>query len=70
MPTMRVGTPSIGMTRPSTDLVAAERASPELAREGADVFRAGQRVVARELPAAERRDAEHRHQLGRDDAPN
>ena len=52
-----------GNRAPDDRLVAAERAPPELARQDGDVFGARQRVFARELPAANRRDAQDRHQL-------
>ena len=68
MPTMRVGVPSIGIDAPDDRFVAAERGAPDFARQDRHVFRAGQRVGPRELPAAERGDAEHGHQLGRDSA--
>ncbi len=41
---------------PDDRLVAAERRTPDLVREDRDVFGARQRVFARELPAADRRD--------------
>ena len=44
-------------------LVAAERAFPDFARERGNVLGARQRVGARELAAAQRRDPQHRHQL-------
>ena len=58
---------------PDDRFVAAERGAPDFARQHRHVFRAGQRVGPRELPAADRGDPEHGHQLGRDqrgvDAP-
>ncbi len=47
--------------------VAVERRAPQLARENRDVLCLGQRVLACEVPSADRGHTEHGHQLRRDD---
>ena len=55
MPTIRVGTPSIGMTRPTTVSSPPNAARQTSLEMIADVLGAGQRVGAREQAAAQRR---------------
>ena len=53
MPTIRVGTPSIGIDPADDGLVAAERTTATISFErSGDVFRAGQRVFFGEDPSA------------------
>ena len=67
MPTMRVGAPSIGTTRPMTDSSPPNAVRQSSLERTATSSAPGSGVLARELPASDRRDSKRRHQLGCDD---
>ncbi len=67
MPTIRAGAPSTGTVRPTIDSSPPNALRQSSLESTCYVFGARQRVFARELPAANRRDPQGGHELGGDD---